>query len=227
MKTYHKRTKNYSFAKSKKGIRMEHSKHISEFLIVAGEYCNLLENARDMELRDFFGESQKILSLLYFRTAIFGIDEPETEAESEHFVTEHDYTYIMDQLLKKFGDIEMYVDVYQPYINDSIDSEAISMAECYADIYQDIKNVLYNQQVGDSDALEISLWECLQNFRLYWGPRLLGLLNIIHALLYGESDLSEETGISENGGEKSEYDGKNQITKNKFSDFDNTESLST
>ncbi|MCK5537633.1 MAG: DUF5063 domain-containing protein, partial [Bacteroidales bacterium] len=75
--------------------------------------------------------------------------------------------------------------------------EEISFSEGIADIYQDLKNTTTNYQIGAYEAINDSLWECKNNFEMYWGPRILAIMSGFHNLKYNSYMHEEKTATPE------------------------------
>ena len=64
----------------------------------------------------------------------------------------------------------------------------MSISECVADIYQDIKDFISNYKTGMEDVMNDAIEKCIDNFQTYWGGRLLEALSAIHKISYTELD---------------------------------------
>ena len=47
-----------------------------------------------------------------------------------------------------------------------------SISENLADIYQDLKDFALSYRTGDEFVMQEALWECVDNFKNYWGQKL-------------------------------------------------------
>lgn len=177
-------------------IKRNFQEIISEFHLVANEYSKLLENVSSFSKRRFISDAQKILNLLYLKASL--IEKPEyqdDDIETEKFVTENDWLFIKDLVSSKLASNDKYIDLVLPENIDPENYEAIPLSECFADIYQDLKDFTINVELGNDDVIRISSIECLDNFEKFWGIRALSVLIAIHNLLYGE-DLNEDEDLN-------------------------------
>ena len=71
----------------------------------------------------------------------------------------------------------------------------LSLSECFADVYQDMKDITTLYQIGNAEATGIGLWECKLNFKQYWGQRILSILQALHSLLYLGNVFNDESDI--------------------------------
>ena len=67
-----------------------------------------------------------------------------------------------------------------------------SISENLADIYQDLKDFIMLYRTGDELVMQEALWECQENFRTYWGQKLVNGLRAVHALVYSSIDFDQE-----------------------------------
>jgi hypothetical protein len=111
------------------------------------------------------------------------VTNPEAE---ERYVTEEQWEYIFNTLRDKLGrdDEFWHIDEHR-FIDDEIDRG--SLAEHFADIYQDLKDFLLLYQKNSHVAKENAVNSCRYLFECNWGPKTIRALKAIHYLLYSES----------------------------------------
>ena len=139
-------------------IKRNFQEIISEFHLVANEYCKLLENVSSFSKRRFISDAQKILNLLYLKASL--IEKPEyqdDDIETEKFVTENDWLFIKDLVSSKLASNDTYIDLVLPENIDPENYEAITLSECFADIYQDAKDFSSSMELGNDESIRISL----------------------------------------------------------------------
>ncbi len=172
--------------------KIVYSKDVIEFVTVAAEYCSFVESVEKDSKKAFLQKSQKLLSVLYLKASLLPRVEPIYEDGNEKFVSEEDWIYIKDKVVQKLGKHEIFLDIYSAVLALEDDSENVSLAEIYADIYQDLMDFVSLYRIAHEEAMNDALWECQQNFQQYWGQRLLVALTAIHNILFGDDDLDEE-----------------------------------
>ena len=172
-----------------------YSKNVIEFVTVANEYCNLLENAGSSTTRNFIEKVQKLLPLLYLKMTVLPGIESSEEMELEKFVSEIDYNFLQQRIMNLLGEHDDFQEVFDPGMQFSDAPLTSSVSECLADIYQDLKDFLMSYQIGDEIVMQEALWICMDNFKNFWGQRLVNSLRAIHALVYGDFDLDEQINI--------------------------------
>lgn len=169
-----------------------YSRNVIEFVTVANEYCSFLEKTDSFSKKDFVERSQKLFALLYLKSSLLPEIENVSDVNNEKFVLEGDWFFIKEKVSQKLGLSDVIVDIATPIMQSTEDIEETEMSECYADIYQDLKDFLMLYRIGSVEATNDGLWECKLNFEQYWGSRLLEVLSQIHNFNYGKDDLEEE-----------------------------------
>lgn len=169
-----------------------YSKNTIEFVTVANEFCKFIEGAGEMSLTQFVDAGHKIMPLLYLKATLLPDDVEAYEEFNEKFVTEDTYMYIEEVLLNKFGEHNTYDEVFDPLRQENDEPARLSVAETFADIYQDVKDFIMQFQVASNEVMMNAVWECKQAFEQYWGQRTVNLLRVLHNLKYYVVDLEDE-----------------------------------
>ncbi len=168
-----------------------YSGQVIEFVAVANELCNFLEQAAGFPRRDFVDKTRKILPLLYYKAALLPPTEPVYEDGTEKFIAEEEWHAVHDAILKKLGRFNDYPEVMDPVLRDTEDMVGGSIAENLADIYQDLKDFVLLYRMGTVDLMNDALWEFSQHFEQDWGQKLLNSLRALHNLMHGGEDIEE------------------------------------
>lgn len=195
-----------------------YSKEVIEFVTVANEYCNLLENAGSITTRIFLDKVQKILPLLYLKTAVLPDVESFEEMGLEKFVSEVDYNFLQQKIMNLLGEHDDFQEVFDPGMQFSDAPLTSSISECLADIYQDLKDFLLSYRTGDDLVMQEALWTCMDNFKNFWGQRLVNSLRAIHMLVYSDLDFENQVNLKDHNEDDPEASNKpdwlNQLFKN-------------
>lgn len=178
------------------------SKEVTDFISVAAEYCTFAENVSELNREDFFRFAQELLPKLYFHAVKLPELDNIFEEGNERFITEEDWQFIHDSILKKAGVFDTYPEVFDNNINETDNFVTSSIAENFADIYQDIKDFTLLYNVGTNEVMNDAIWECKLNFKEYWGQKLSNVLRAVHNVLSKDSDFEEK----ENEGEDRDYE---------------------
>ncbi|RLD84796.1 MAG: hypothetical protein DRJ07_04470 [Bacteroidetes bacterium] len=195
---------------------------VKDFLLVANEYCMLIENITEYSKKELLEKAQKILSLIYIKASVLPIPGEENDLYVEKFVQEEDWQFIQNGLAAKLGSNESFFEVLTPDSLETDNAESIGLSEALTDVYQDMKDIVTLFQLGNEESLEGGLFDCKINFERYWGPRLLAVLSVIHNIIYGTGNLEDE---DNNSTDESIKNGKqntdNWLINKRFDDYDN------
>lgn len=152
-----------------------------EFVTVAAQFCNFLENAQDMEREEFVDTALKMLPLLYVKALLLPeMELMDEDDELENYVTEESYSLMNAQLADIMGDRDDYLDVFVEDMKYSDQPVTRYISEGLADIYQDIKDFIFVFKQGVNRNMHNALAKCKENFRLYWGQKLVNTLRALH-----------------------------------------------
>lgn len=193
---------------------------VKDFLLVANEYCMLMESMAEFSKKELLGKVQKILGLLYLKTSVLPAPSDVDNLYVEKFVQEEDWQFIQNKLAGKLGTHETFFEVFTPDTQETDNNESISLSEGLTDVYQDMKDIVTLFQLGNEDSLEGGLFDCKINFERYWGPRLLAVLSAIHNIIYGTENLEDEDDNSTERSVKNEKQNTdNWLINQRFDDF--------
>ncbi len=195
---------------------------VKDFLLVANEYCMLIENITEYSKKELLEKAQKILSLIYIKASVLPIPGEENDLYVEKFVQEEDWQFIQNGLAAKLGSNESFFEVLTPDSLETDNAESIGLSEALTDVYQDMKDIVTLFQLGNEESLEGGLFDCKINFERYWGPRLLAVLSVIHNIIYGTGNLEDEDNNSTDEPIKNEKKNTdNWLINKRFDDYDN------
>jgi hypothetical protein len=162
-----------------------------EFVTVANEYCKFIENAEELSLTEFVDRAHRLLPLLYLKGTLLPVIEDSNEEYAEKSVTENEYNAICESLLKKFGSFDAFEEIYDRLRQENDEPIQLSLAENFADIYQDTKDFIMQYRIGINDVMANAIWECRQSFEQYWGQRIVNIMRVLHHLKYIVVDLEQ------------------------------------
>lgn len=164
-----------------------YTKNIVEFVTVGVEYCAFMEHSDEKQSQVFIEVMQKLLPLLYMKTAMLEKPIPVGDDNIQVFVTESDYEAIKQSVSRLVAANDAYYD----------GESAASISENLTDIYQDIKNFTLNYKEGNQAVSNDALYSCIENFETYWGKQLLNALKHIHEIRYNpQNDENDDNNIS-------------------------------
>lgn len=175
--------------------QLVYSKQVIEFVTLANEYCKFIETAGTLETRDMLGKIQKILPLVYLKATMLPDFDSTEEIVLEKFVSEVDYNYLQQRIMNMLGEYDDYQEIFDRDMQFSEVPLTASISENLADIYQDLKDFALSYRTGDEFVMQETLWECIENFRNYWGQKLVNALRAIHCLVYSDIEFENEVKI--------------------------------
>ena len=160
-----------------------YSKKVLEMLTVANEYCLFLEKAEAYSMEELLNFLQKISPLIYLKGSLMPDIEVEDEDATEHYVSEEQWETLFNVLYFKFGgkDEFYYIDQHEKSHTDPVKG---SLAECFTDIYQDMKDFLLLYQKPLKSFKENAVRDCKVLFETRFGYRLLIAQAAIHCLKF-------------------------------------------
>ena len=165
---------------------------VVEFVTVAAEFCKYLEQAEGKHRTTFVDTTLKILPLLYLKATLLPPCETLGDDLPEHYVTEETYEVLRMTLVGILAEKDAYLDVFMEDMKYSDQPITRYISEDLADIYQDIKDFIFVFQLGLNETMHDALAICQENFRLYWGQKLVNTLRALHEARYLQSDEEEE-----------------------------------
>ncbi|MDR2147806.1 MAG: DUF5063 domain-containing protein [Tannerella sp.] len=170
-----------------------YSKNTLEFVTVAVEFCAFLENTAKYELIPFIDKAVRLLPLLYLKTTLLDITETsekeEFEDAPENFIDEETYEVVRLRIADLLGEYDTFLDTFHPDIRYSDTPIVVTVSENLADMYQDIGNFAAQFRQENEEVMKKSLILCEENFRLYWGQKLLNALKALHVVRFNEIDI--------------------------------------
>ena len=166
------------------------SNNVIDMITVANEFCLFIEKIPDYSNEDIIEYLRKIIPLLYIKGCILPVVQVSDESANERFLTEEQWEQAFNDLRKVFGDKEIYwyIDNSDPQDNDPIKA---SLAENFADVYQDMKDFLLLYQKNTQAARENAVNECKNLFENHWGYRLVNALKTLHHLTFQDNVIDE------------------------------------
>ena len=172
-----------------------YSKNVIEFVTVAAEYCSFLENSNQQDTKSFLEKMTKIIPLLYLKTSLLPAFDAMLDETIQQFVSEDEYEFVRQQVIAVIGQYDEYLEVFHPDMQYSDSPVLATISEDLADVYQDLKDMIANFQSADLQIMNDALANCVENFRNFWGQKLLNALRALHSVLYsgaGFDDSGEE-----------------------------------
>lgn len=172
---------------------MVYSENVVGFVALATEYCNMLDTVSLLSQKAFIDKSHRLLPLIYLKAIIL----PDTEAEMPELidksVTQEEWEEVQHVVSKKLKGIDAYSESLEALKGEQ---QMYSLSEGFADVYQDLKDFISLYNMGSAEMMNDAVWECKNNFRAFWGQRLVNITRVLHYLLYSGVPLKETDGRS-------------------------------
>ena len=89
-----------------------YDKNILEFVTVAAQFCNMLENVTDFSRKDFLDKITKVLPLLYLKADLMPEYEGYEGISLEEFVDEDNYNIVRNNIAFLLGQHDDFLDVF-------------------------------------------------------------------------------------------------------------------
>lgn len=156
-----------------------YSQPVLDFVTVATEYCKYAEQCGQCETNDFCRVMRGLLPMIYLKATL--LDQvPETAGWNDKCVTEEDYNFIRSQVASVLGSNDDFLDVFVEDFKYSEHPVLCTVSENLADIYQQLRELVEAFRKGYEDAMEVALFETIDEFHIQWGQKLLNALRAIH-----------------------------------------------
>lgn len=172
------------------------SKNTVEFVTVANEFCNLMENVRNYSFGENMHKMQRMLPLLYLKAVMLPVTDKVLDAGLEKYVSEMDYNVIQQRWLELLGEKDSFYEVFDPDLQFSGETVTASISESLADIYQDLKDFIIAYSIGNEEIMNDALYDCEYHFEDSWGQRLVNILRAVHMIVTGKSGTGTEDDLS-------------------------------
>lgn len=156
-----------------------YSQPVLDFVTVATEYCKYVEQCSQTETNDFCRVMRGLLPMIYLKATLLE-EVPETAGWNEKRVTEEDYNYIRSQVATILGSNDDFLDVFVEDFKYSEHPVLCTISENLADIYQQLRELVEAFREGYEDAMEVALFETIDEFHIQWGQKLLNALRALH-----------------------------------------------
>ena len=173
--------------------KLNYDKNILEFLTVAVQFCAMLENVAQSEPKDFIDKITDVLPLLYLKADLMPDYEESGLIDLEEFVTEDNYNIVRNNIAVLLRQHDDFLDVFVEDMKYSDKPILATISENLTDIYQDVKNYVMNFKVAAQDEIITEATaRCKENFKFYWGQRVVNVMRPLHDLKFSMDDFDEQ-----------------------------------
>lgn len=169
-----------------------YSKNTIEFITVGKEFLAFCES-KNSETRQKFAEtSLKLISLLYLKALTIPNTELLESDVIEKYVTEEAWAFVKNNVENQLGEWDDILEFKDSAMMNSTDFIHVSLSELFADIYQDVGDLIGSYQMGDESIMYDALHVCHENFKNYWGFRAVKIMEVLHHKVYIDTQDSED-----------------------------------
>lgn len=159
-----------------------------EFITVSKEFCSYIENIEGTKREDFTNTMLKLLPLLYLKANMLPECPHQEDVVPEQYVTEDSYEIVRMNIAGIMADMDDYLEVFMQDMVYSDKPIISTISENIADIYQDIRDLIFSFQLGYDEVMEEAVAVCKENFELYWGQKLTNVLRALHNVRYSNNN---------------------------------------
>ncbi len=159
------------------------------FIGLCNEYCQAVENAREMERDDFVAAILRILPRIYITaTDINAGSGLIDEAYIDSHLDEDYYEAVRRNMENLFGPDDTYLEVFEEDMKYSDTPIAASVSEGLADLFQVFYNFLETIKNVPEELVEQGLVSIKEDFEAYWSRILCNLLRPLNQVRYSPSE---------------------------------------
>lgn len=159
---------------------------VTAFVDIAAQYCRLMEQASQKRTGELFSDLQQLLPQIYLKASLLPKPKYCYEEEPKRFVSEDDYARIHDALQQKIELVNGIARMSPGTRHKEQELLSFTMAENYADIYEELKNFVRLYDVGISQAMNDAVWICRNSYEQHLGLKLIEGMGLLHTALYSK-----------------------------------------
>lgn len=187
----------YKFTKAKseiaKNIMGENkiNPNVLSFIGLANEYCMALSNVYETEKEEFVAEMLRLLPRIYITMSDVRAEELSDEEDYYNnfssYVDEDYYESIRRGVESIMGEDDTFLETFEEDMKYSDTPIASSVAECLADIFQDLFNFVSLVKESEGEQTQEALAECKENFESYWAQTLCNVMRALNYIRYSSN----------------------------------------
>jgi len=164
---------------------------VIDFITVSVEYCALVEKLEGVSRRQMLDKITRMLPLIYVKASLLPAIESEEGLALPEIVGEDDYDFVRRGIWNVLRDKDDYLDVFSADMQFSEAPITCSISEDLADIYQDLKNFVAIYADRNELLMADAIAKVSENFRTYWGQKLVNAMRPLHEITYTSSEEEE------------------------------------
>lgn len=165
--------------------------NVLSFIGLANEYCMALSNVYETEKEEFVAEMLRLLPRIYITMSDVraeGLsDEEDYYNNFSSYVDEDYYESIRRGVESIMGEDDTFLETFEEDMKYSDTPIASSVAECLADIFQDLFNFVSLVKESEGEQTQEALAECKENFESYWAQTLCNVMRALNYIRYSSN----------------------------------------
>ena len=159
-----------------------YSAEMVEFVRVANDYCQFLEELKDVGGKVFISSSVRHLAAVYHTFSGIGGTDPVDDSAGDHSVSEQDWSALFQRIAMLLGPHNDTIRLADEGEFDRSEVISHTVSEDMADIYQELRDFTTIYSRGVEDFMNDAGWELNERFAEHWGKKLLRALSALHEL---------------------------------------------
>ena len=167
------------------------SPNMLTFIGLANEYCVALSNTYEAEKDEFVAEMLRLLPRIYISMCDVNVEQPMFEdnfySGSASYVDEDYYESIRRGVESIMGEDDTFLETFEEDMKYSDTPIASSVAECLADIFQDLFNFVSLVKESEGEQTQEALAECKENFESYWAQTLCNVMRALNHIRFSSN----------------------------------------
>lgn len=177
-----------------------YSSPVIDMITVSAEYCLFLEKLipSGTSRRQLLEQVTRLLPLIYVKASLLPELTEIGEFDLPVVVTEDDYDEVRRSVWQLLKNDDEYLEIFTPDMQYSEGPMTHTISEDLADIYQDLKNFVAVFAEQNDESMHDSIVRVQDNFRNYWGQRLVNVMRPLHDLLYNKAEDEEDDYTEDN-----------------------------
>ncbi|MCM1093971.1 MAG: DUF5063 domain-containing protein [Lachnospiraceae bacterium] len=159
------------------------------FIGLCNEYCQSVENAREMDRSDFVAAMLRILPRIYITATDVNTDAALIEeAYIDSHLEEDYYEALRRNIENLLGPDDTYLEVFEEDMKYSDTPIAASVSEGLADLFQVFYNFLESIKDVPEELVEQGIVAVKEDFETYWSRILCNLLRPLNQIRYSSEE---------------------------------------
>ncbi|MBR5639089.1 MAG: DUF5063 domain-containing protein [Muribaculaceae bacterium] len=152
------------------------------FIVMANEYCEIIENCAELGREGFVESMLKLLPRIYITISDIEPSLEYFDAFISQSLDEPTYDMVRGNISALMGEEDVYLEVFLEDMKYSDTPIATSISENLADLYQEFYNVVSSLRDLNTDEQRQILGMCKENFTEYWGQTLCNVFRALHSV---------------------------------------------